>query len=176
MPTAFTHPVPALAAGIALGTRIISIRLLIMAILFSILPDLDVISFKLGIAYEDDWGHRGASHSLAAVFASGAFGFIFAPLLRAKRLVAFLVLSGVVASHILLDAMTTGGLGVALFWPLENTRYFMPWRPIRVSPLAIKHFIGPKGIAVLLSELKWVWLPMFSLAFVIFITRKACKR
>src|SRR6267378_8050335 len=38
------------------------------------------------------------------------------------------------ASHGLLDAMTNGGLGVAFFAPFCDTRYFLPWQPIVVSP------------------------------------------
>ena len=32
----------------------------------SLLPDADVIGFGLGIRYADEWGHRGATHSLIA--------------------------------------------------------------------------------------------------------------
>ena len=39
--------------------------------LLSLSPDLDVIGFSLGVKYEDEWGHRGATHSL--VF-SGVIG------------------------------------------------------------------------------------------------------
>ncbi len=63
------------------------------------------------------------------------------------------------ASHPLLDAMTSGGLGVALAWPWSEQRFFAPWRPIRVSPFA-PQFFGARGIATLLSELRWVWLPL----------------
>jgi inner membrane protein len=60
------------------------------------------------------------------------------------------------ASHPLLDAMTSGGLGVALAWPWSEQRFFAPWRPIRVSPFA-PQFFSARGIATLLSELRWVW-------------------
>jgi len=63
------------------------------------------------------------------------------------------------ASHPLLDAMTSGGLGVALAWPWSEHRFFAPWRPIRVSPFAPQVFIA-RGVATLLSELRWVWLPL----------------
>lgn len=63
------------------------------------------------------------------------------------------------ASHPLLDAMTSGGLGVALAWPWSEHRFFAPWRPIRVSPFA-PQFFSARGIATLLSELRWVWLPL----------------
>ncbi|WP_182267262.1 metal-dependent hydrolase [Stenotrophomonas maltophilia] len=63
------------------------------------------------------------------------------------------------ASHPLLDAMTSGGLGVALAWPWSEQRFFAPWRPIRVSPFA-PQFFSARGLATLLSELRWVWLPL----------------
>ncbi|HEL2980197.1 TPA: metal-dependent hydrolase [Stenotrophomonas maltophilia] len=63
------------------------------------------------------------------------------------------------ASHPLLDAMTSGGLGVALAWPWSEQRFFAPWRPIRVSPFA-PQFFSARGMATLLSELRWVWLPL----------------
>ncbi len=175
MPTVFSHPAPLLAVGLAFGGRIISLRLLVAALLCAIMPDFDVISFKLGIAYGDTLGHRGASHSLTLAFFVGLLGFIFAPWLHAKRAVAFLLLSGAVVSHIFLDAMTSGGLGVAWFWPFDNGRYFFPWRPIKVSPLGINNFINGRGVAVLLSELKWIWLPFFSVAILAAVGRKCWK-
>jgi len=63
------------------------------------------------------------------------------------------------ASHGLLDAMTDGGLGVAFFAPFDNHRYFLPWTPIRVSPLGIGRFFTSRGFAVLQSELLWIWVP-----------------
>ncbi|MBW8775638.1 MAG: metal-dependent hydrolase [Stenotrophomonas sp.] len=63
------------------------------------------------------------------------------------------------ASHPLLDAMTSGGLGVALAWPWSEHRFFAPWRPIRVSLFA-PQFFSARGMATLLSELRWVWLPL----------------
>ena len=32
--------------------------------LLSLLPDADVIGFAFGVRYEDEWGHRGATHSV----------------------------------------------------------------------------------------------------------------
>jgi flavin-binding protein dodecin len=68
------------------------------------------------------------------------------------------------ASHGLLDALTNGGLGIALFAPLENSRYFFPVTPIQVSPIGIRRFFRGGGLAVLASELPWVWLPSLLLA------------
>ncbi len=62
-------------------------------------------------------------------------------------------------SHGIMDALTTGGLGVAFFAPFDNTRYFFPFHPIRVTPLEPGVVMGPAGIAVLKSEALWVGLP-----------------
>jgi len=63
------------------------------------------------------------------------------------------------ASHGLLDAMTSGGPGIAFFAPFSDTRYFLPWRPIVVSPLGISAFFSRRGLEVMASELLWLWLP-----------------
>lgn len=171
MPTIMTHPVPLIAAAAAFGNHVISTRLLIAGIFFAILPDVDAISFKLGIPYESIFGHRGLSHSIAMVAIAFLIGLLFAPLLKARRMIAALVLSGAVLTHIALDAMTSGGLGVAFFWPFDNTRHFVDFRPIRVSPISMKAFLTDRGIAVLKSELLWVWLPCISMGLFGFCIR-----
>ena len=55
--------------------------------------------------------------------------------------------------------MTDGGLGVAFFSPFHNTRYFLPWMPIRVSPIGVSRFFSQRGLEALQSELLWIWLP-----------------
>ncbi len=61
MATIISHPAVPLAVGIALGRGVIPARLLEFGLLCSILPDLDVLAFKLGIPYEAMLGHRGFS-------------------------------------------------------------------------------------------------------------------
>jgi inner membrane protein len=78
------------------------------------------------------------------------------------RLWTYLFLAA--ASHGILDAMTDGGLGIALLAPFDDTRYFFPFRPIEVSPINIRRFLSGRGLAVLASELLWVWLPSAALA------------
>jgi inner membrane protein len=68
--------------------------------------------------------------------------------------------------------MTDGGLGVAFFAPFDNTRYFLPWTPIRVSPIGLGRFFTARGLAVLASELLWIWLPATLLAAVPWFLRK----
>ena len=69
----------------------------------------------------------------------------------------------VTASHGVLDAITDDGLGIAFFSPFSNTRYFLPWRPLRVSPIGIARFISPWGLEVIKRELLWLWLPAWAL-------------
>src|SRR5262245_6216624 len=80
----------------------------------SLLPDVDVIGFPLGIRYADEWGHRGATHSLAFALAVAAVVGLIARALRVPAWRTALVAALVVASHSLLDTMTDGGLGCAL--------------------------------------------------------------
>ena len=131
------------------------------------LPDIDVIGFRFGIRYGDFWGHRGFTHSLlfAGILATLVLvaGFPHGlPGLRCVWLWLYFFLA--TASHGFLDAMTNGGLGVAFFSPFDNTRYFLPWRPIVVSPISMTRFFGDRGLAVLQSELIWIWIPAGLLA------------
>jgi inner membrane protein len=66
-------------------------------------------------------------------------------------------------SHGILDAMTTGGGGIAFFAPFWNERYFFPWRPILVSPMSVRRFFTERGARVIASEIQYVWIP--ALAF-----------
>jgi len=73
------------------------------------------------------------------------------------------------ASHGLLDAMTDGGLGVGFFAPFDNHRYFLPCPPSRVSPTGVGRFFTDRGLAVLQSELLWIWLPAMLLALSVWL-------
>jgi inner membrane protein len=118
----------------------------------SLLPDADIIGFKLGIRYADEWGHRGATHSFVFALAVAALVGLIA---RAAKLPAWrttLVAAVVVASHPLLDTMTDGGLGCALFWPFSDERFFAPWRPIPVAPIGAR-FISARGLRIVVTEL-----------------------
>ncbi|WP_447594379.1 metal-dependent hydrolase [Aquipseudomonas campi] len=163
MTTLITHPLPLLAVGLALGARTIPPRLLFVGLLFTLLPDADVLAFKLGIAYADAFGHRGFSHSLLFAGLCGTFAALACRLLGCGPLKAFSWISLAVASHSLLDAATDGGLGVAWLWPWSEQRFFLPWRPIEVSPF-IHGFFTQRGIEVLLSEARWIWWPCLLLA------------
>ncbi len=159
MPTIFTHAVVPIAIRLGAGPQVIPPRLMALGILATILPDCDVIAFKLGIAYAHEFGHRGASHSLLFALILGLFASGIAPWLNAKRLTTFLFVGFCAASHGLLDMFTNGGLGIGIFWPFSEHRYFFPWQMIEVSPIGVRHVLSERGLAVIRSELFWVWLP-----------------
>jgi membrane-bound metal-dependent hydrolase YbcI (DUF457 family) len=58
------------------------------------------------------------------------------------------------------------------FSPFDNTRYFLPWRPIRVPPIAVTRFFTPQGFAILQTEMLWIWLPAMLLAGLIWMLRR----
>jgi inner membrane protein len=167
MPSCLGHAAPVIALASAFWTPAAPKRLWAAGILAGMAPDLDVIAFSLGIPYAHPLGHRGLSHSLpfAAAFAAMLTFALFpraVPSVSRTRAFAFLFLA--TASHGVLDSFTNGGLGIALLSPFDGTRYFAPFRPIEVSPLSLTAFLSSRGLAVLESELRWLWLPFLSLA------------
>jgi inner membrane protein len=156
----FSHAAAALGIGACFYRPGTPQQVWVVGALCSVVPDLDVIGFRFGIRYGDFWGHRGFTHSLlfAALLATVLIGFRKGePGLSHFSLWIYFFLA--TASHGLLDAMTDGGLGVAFFSPFNNTRYFLPWTPIRVSPVGVNRFFSPRGLEVVQSELLWIWLP-----------------
>ena len=178
MPSLVTHGFTALALGAALSQRRWPRGVWVAGLVCTILPDLDVVGFGFGISY-GDLGHRGLSHSLpfAAVLAS----VMVAVWCRSGhtsachwRVWVFIFLA--TASHGLLDAFTNGGLGIALLAPLDQTRYFFPFRPLQVSPIGLGSFFTARGMAVIVSELIWVWLPVVATGVVLLTLRRLRDR
>ena len=178
MATIFSHALVGVAAARLAYPEDRHNKIAIWAALLSMLPDLDVLTFPFGIHYGHFFGHRGFSHSLLFALLVRLLlvvtEFRDAPLWsgRAWRLVAFFFL--VTASHGVLDALTNGGLGVAFFSPWENSRYFLPWTPLQVSPIG-RGFFSEEGVEVLLNEALWIGLPcalLLVLARMLAIRRK----
>ena len=134
--------------------------MLVVGIVLSLLPDADMLGFYLGVPYESMWGHRGISHSiLLAVLIAIILAFFMG---KSKKQVGALTLFFFLSmfTHSLLDALTTGGEGVAFFAPFNNTRYFLPWQVIKVSPFGIDNFMSARGLLVLKSEALWIGIPL----------------
>lgn len=161
MASAVSHALVALALGKVSRHSVVTGRVLLLGVVCSVAPDLDVIGFRYGIHYDELWGHRGLTHSIffAGLLSAGLVGLWFRRQSRAVMAGIFFYLFLCTASHGVLDAMTDGGLGVAFFSPFDTTRYFFSVRPVAVSPIGISGFFNEYGVRVLVSEALWIWLP-----------------
>jgi inner membrane protein len=162
MPTVFSHAVVGLAIAAAAPPPAPRARLALAAAVCAVVPDLDVVTLWMGVRWGHVFGHRGLSHSLlfAAVLAALVAALAFRGRARGSGyLRLWLVLFVATASHGILDAMTDGGIGVALLAPWDRTRYFLPWRPIPVSPIGIARFFGARGLDILQAEVLLIWIP-----------------
>lgn len=141
----------------------------------SILPDVDSLGFAAGVPYSHPLGHRGFTHSL---FFAAFVAALMIP--QARRMgvspsLAFGFVLVSTASHGLLDAMTSGGLGVAFLSPFSGERYFLPWRVILVSPIGLGPFLSRWGLQVLKSEAVWIWAPFLLLATLGVVVRRIAR-
>jgi len=144
--------------------------LIFLAIASAIVPDIDVLAFKFGIDYLHPLGHRGFTHSIVfALIWSASLAFFFG---KTRKLIFALVLFLSAVSHGIFDAMTSGGEGVGFFIPFENSRYFFPFRAIKVSPIGIEKFFSEWGIRVILSELQYIALPCGIVLLVLFLFKR----
>src|SRR5437762_6220312 len=161
MPTIFSHGAIGFAASKFAGKDLRSNRRVMIAAIFAAgLPDVDALLIEV-IPYGHPLGHRGLTHSLffAALIGVAIAWFFTRSEWNGKqsfwKLAAFF--TAVTASHGFFDAMTSGGLGVAFFAPFDNTRYFLPWRPIPVSPLSAGGLLSSRGWRVIGWELVLIW-------------------
>jgi len=178
MASAISHAVAALGIGTGFYRPQIPKHVWVAGALCSIFPDVDAIGFRFGVAYGDFWGHRGFTHSL--LFAALLAAVLIAALSsntasQMGRLPLFAYLFIATASHGVLDAMTDGGLGVAFFAPFDNQRYFLPWRPIHVSPISVTRFFTQRGFAVLENEFLWIWIPAIVLGTAAWLVRRSWR-
>ena len=162
MPSLITHTVVGVSAALPLlqslevRKQISAAMLILSAVVFSCLPDFDGAFLGI-IPYGSFFGHRGFFHSPAFLLVFTALcAYVYVRKVREGSIRAatrvLLLWAGVAISHSLLDALTDGGRGVMLLFPFSNSRYFFPWRPIRVSPIGIDVF-WYSASGVLRSEL-----------------------
>jgi inner membrane protein len=176
VPTLISHGVVALALGKIFARDPMALKFWFLSVFCALIPDADVIGFSYGIRSRDLFGHRGFSHSLFFAFVLGLLVVLlfYRNTERMSRLWCALVcyFSLVTASHGLLDALTDGGPGVGFLAPFDNRRFLFPWRPIPASPLGIESFLGPRGRAVLSSEILWLWIPAAALTSIVVLFRR----
>jgi inner membrane protein len=143
MASLISHAVTPLGIGSVFARPKLPKRVWVIGADCSMLPDIAVIGFRLGIHYGDFWGHRGVTHSLlfASVIATLA---LVAGLPRAlaglSRGWLWLYFFLATASHGILHAMTNGGLGAAFFSPVDKTRYFFPGTPFWFRRYRLRDF------------------------------------
>ena len=173
MPTIVAHAVVVATAGAVSEARA---RVVLWAIACAIVPDLDVFAHWFGVPWGSMLGHRGFTHSVLFALLLGPIaawlGFRRAPRMEFWLLAA--AFSAATLSHPVLDAFTNGGSGIPFLWPFDNTRYFMPWRPLEVSPF-VGGFFSARGVDVALSEAKWLGIPCAAL-LVLHAVRRALSR
>lgn len=177
MPTFVTHAITAYAFTQASPGSLAAHRPVALAAMScACLPDLDVIALAFGIPYSHMLGHRGISHSLLFALVLGALVAVWLGarlgMGSGRKLQLFVLLSLVTASHGLFDAMTNGGLGIAFFAPFDVGRYFLPWRPLVVSPIGVLPMFSQWGLAVATTELLYLGLP----SLILILTAKVVRR
>ncbi len=172
MPTIISHAITSLPINLGLLGKINTKRIMILSIIFGLLPDIDGIGFFFGVKYGSFLGHRGFSHSFFfIIIATVIFCFLAVPKIKIKSkkfLILFANFFSIGSLHIFLDMMTNGGLGLAIFSPITNQRFFLPWQPIEVSSILPQHFLELNGLAVIKFELLFLILPAIALSVVFY--------
>ena len=169
MPTVFTHAISGIFSGAAVYDKSFPRGFWLLTVIYSIIPDADVICFEFGIPYSHILGHRGFFHSLFFSCIPGFFTGLLLMMAGRRKwkegLFFAAYFSFVISLHGILDAFTNGGLGIALLSPFITERYFFPVTPIEVSPINVKAFLDGRGFIVLKNEMLWVWLPCICIAY-----------
>lgn len=180
MPTVFTHAISGIACGSAVYKKSFPRGFWLLSVICSVIPDADVLCFKLGIPYSHFLGHRGFFHSIFFACILGSFTGSILMKAGKRKWKQGLFFGGyfsfVISLHGILDAFTNGGLGVALLSPFITERYFFPVTPIKVSPFNPGVFVDGRGLNILKNEMLWVWLPCVGLALLMrIIIRSMCR-
>jgi inner membrane protein len=181
LPTVFTHSLVGICSGISTSKKLRPKRFWFLSIGCAIIPDADVLAFKFSIPYSHMFGHRGFFHSIFFAFIFGFFiSLIFFKrnhrILSKEFLFYWMVFFFITASHGFLDALTNGGLGIALLSPFSNQRIFFSSTPIIVSPIGLCAFLTKRSLLVLKSEIVYVWLPCITVTALIWFFRKVILR
>ena len=164
MATIITHGLVAGALSTVAPKDLPRARLAVVLAILAMLPDIDVLGLSYGISYGHPFGHRGFTHSILFALVAG----LVTPTVAFRTVRAFSnrwwIVTGLAfvatISHGIMDAFTDAGLGIGFLIPFDDTRYFAPWRPLATSPLSIWGFLNGPAIPILVSELKWIGLPV----------------
>jgi inner membrane protein len=158
MTTLYTHAAAGLGIAAVLAPSRMAWPYWCLAAILPVLPDLDTLSMT---SSHSVWGHRGWTHSLACAFVVGLSAAALSGWYFCRgfwRLAVVFCLAA--ASHALLDMLTRGGSGVAIWWPFSDLRVGSEnWGLIPVSDIALQ-WPDPRRSRALQAELLYVWLPL----------------
>jgi inner membrane protein len=159
MASLFTHvAVPLLARRAVRVPKELERRLDVIAVLVSIWPDLDYATLPFEVRPNDLLGHRGLTHSLFVAIAVGLVASLLFPKSARRRIAPLLVL--VALSHPIIDAMTAGDLGVALFWPITRARFSFPFSLVATCPVGLDEWLGYWGLLTIANEALYIVMPL----------------
>ncbi|GAA6143452.1 metal-dependent hydrolase [Hydrogenophaga sp. 5NK40-0174] len=177
----FLHFAPAIGLAATVGKRIISPRLMLAGAACAVLPDVDFLVMKLGgFPYGHIYGHRGFTHSIGFAVLLAVLAWLWAVPWRrqaqqtrklrwADRAIAASFILLCTLSHPLLDNLINAGICTAWFWPLDDARTCLPWRPISVSGMRMF------TLDWLWVEMKWIGLPLLAVAAVARLWRRMAR-
>ncbi len=164
MPSLLGHAVAGLAITSAFHREKLPRRTWALAAVCAMAPDLDWFVGFLHVHRGHAFNHRGAAHSLFAALLIATVVFFLGFRRDQRRWGVGLCLAVAAVSHGLLDACTSGGVGVALFMPFSDTRWACVWQPGWVAPLPMGHEHVHTFLASLWSEAFWIGLPALLMA------------
>lgn len=176
MPMTMTHALVPFAATIAFSRRPIPWKLMIVAAFAAAAPDIDAASSHFWrLPPSSIYVHRGAAHSLFVALAAGMIAAAFHKRLGVRPLTAGVVIAASMASHGILDMMTESGRPVAYLWPLTSVRLLADWRPFHSGAVHRAH-LAADVVARFQSELWQLIIPMFAIAVIVWICRRAVSK
>jgi inner membrane protein len=171
MATDYTHAVVGLGFARLYATKPMPWAYWGLSVVLPVLPDIDVFSSGAHGAW---LAHRGFTHSLAfalfvgVIAASATFRWF-----RASWWSLAILFFLMIASHGLLDALTSGGENVPFFWPLAGR--YGNWGLLPVSDIAFD-LPDPRHSRAIRAELLWLWLPTGLLVGTVMAYRRLRRR
>ncbi len=174
MASSIGHGLVGWAFGVAADPNRASRRFSVACAAAGVAPDLDVLlHFLPGSTYAALGGHRGITHSLFfAAVVGAAISLIAFRRSELSRVRVWMGLAGALASHDVLDMLTSYGGGVTLFAPFSWEVVTFSWHPLDpdAAARAASTAWGQLGLAVG-NEVLWVWLPALAVVAVVSLRR-----
>jgi inner membrane protein len=163
LPSLFGHAAAGIALGAAFAEEGTPRKTMVLGTLCALAPDLDWFTAFLRLHPGNYLAHRGVTHSLlgAVLLAAAVLLLGFKREQRTLRLATYLLLASL--SHGLLDACTSGNIGVAFFYPFSSSRWACDWQPIQDAPLPFWPGLRLPFLGALLGEMLWIGVPAFLL-------------